>query len=182
MKTIEEIQKEYDKFECRLNPVQSLEDLKGWIKVAFDDIDENVRDLHKDQRYNKIAKLLATINNLFVFLEDREDTSYYDEDDNLIVDAYYMNKLYKRYFNDMFNATNDSNYVDMAKIADFIMKHYDVDVMAIDSKRRDLEYRQRGYGCVDNGHEATCEELHEFFDMKINEISRIKGIEKVYKM
>ena len=182
MKTIEEIQKEYDKFKCRLNPVQSLEDLKGWIKVAFDDIDENVRDLHKDQGYNKINKLLATINNLFVFPEDIENTSYYDEDDDIISGAYYINKLYKRYFNDIYNQANDYNYVEMAKIADFIMKHYDVDVMAIDSKRRDLEYKQRGYGCVDNGHESTCEELHEFFDIKINELSSIKGIEKVHKM
>lgn len=182
MKTMDEIQEEYNEFECRLWPIKSLEDLRGWIKVAFDDIDENVRLLCVDQRYNRRDKFLTKLNNLFLFPEDRVDTSYYDQDDDLISDAYYINKIYRIYFSEMFSGANESNYVEMAKIADFIMQYYDKDVMSIDSKRRDLEYRSRGYGCVDNGHDSTDEELHEFFNSKINEISQIKGIEKVYKM
>lgn len=182
MKTIEDIKKEYDEFECRITSITSLEELEAWIEVAFDDIDENMRLLKVDYNYNRNYRTLAYITNLLPFLFEHEDLSFYDKDDKIIEESTVINKIYKNYFKQIAYYSNDDNYLELAKFADFVMFYYDKDVTYLYEERVGLEYQKKGYGYISNSEEDNSEVVHEFLSLKINELSSAKGIEKVKKM
>lgn len=182
MKTIEDIEKEYSEFTIRINTINSFKEFMAWMQVAFDEIDQNIKVLKQDYGDNRRAKIAGTIRNLFPFIYEYEDVSFYDKDTELVEEAYLLNKIYKNYMKQIVFYANEDNYKEMARFADFIFMYYDKDGDYIYSERDDLEYVKKGYGCVNNRDEDNSEVVHEFFMNKINEFKGVKGIEKVKKM
>lgn len=182
MKTLKDIEKEYSKHVCRLGTINNLQELRGWLLVAFDDISENIKVLNTDYRNNRNCMVIGSIRNLFPFLFKYEDVSFYEKDNKLVQEAYIINKLYENYFRQIFNYSNEDNYKEMAKLADFIMMYYDKDSDYIDNERDELEYLNKGYGYISNCDEDNSEIVHGFFITKLDKLSETKGIEKVKKM
>lgn len=182
MKTIEDIEKEYNDFEYIPKSINNLEELEVWTMVVFDDIDENLRVLGIDYRNNKTCKVIGTIRNLFLFVYEYEDVSFYDKDNKLVEEAYILNEMYKNYFKQIIHYSNEENYNEMFKFANFLVMYYKKDLDYIDGERNDLEYTQKGYGCVNNKDEDNSLVVHDFFIKKINEFKEVKGIEKVKKI
>ena len=182
MKTLEDMEKEYGEHECRIYTINNLKELESWILVAFDDISENIKVLRIDYRNNKDCKTMGIIRNLLPFLFEYEDVTFYDKDNKLIYEAYLVNRMYENYFKQILHYSTEENCGEMAKLADFIMMHYDIDCDYIDNERDVLEYQRKGYGYIGNNCEDNSEVVHDFFIEKINELSNVKGIEKVKKM
>ena len=182
MKTLEDIKKEYSEHVCRLGTINSLKELQGWLLVAFDDIDENVKVLNSDYRANRNCMVLGSIRNLFPFLFEYEDVSFYEKDNKDVQEAYIINKLYKNYFTQVFKYSTEDNYKEMARLADFMMMYYDKDSDYISNERDALEYIRKGYGYISNCDEDDSLAVHEFFITKLDKLSETKGIEKVKKM
>lgn len=182
MKTMEDIEKEYDEFECRQKPINSIEELESWIEVALGDIDENLRVLDIDSNGNRRCRIAGSIRNLLPFLYEYEDLSYYDKDDKLIKDARIINGMYADYFKQIIHYSNEDNYVEMFRFADFLVMYYEKDLDYIYAERDDLDYIKKGYSCVNYKDEDNSLLVHEFFSIKINEFKESKGIEKVKKI
>lgn len=168
MKTIEDIEEEYNVFKRRLGTIKSIEELEGWIEVIFGDIAENIRVLKVDYRNNRINKVAGYIRNLFPFIYETEDLSFYDEDNKLLEEAYLLNRIYENYFKKIIHYSNEDNINEMSKLTDFLILYYERDLDYIYGERADLEYAQKGYGCVNNRDEDNSEVVHEFFINKIN--------------
>lgn len=182
MKTIEDIEKEYNVFKRRIGTVKSVEELEGWIEVIFGDIIENIRVLRVDYKNNRMNKIVGYIRNLFPFIYETEDLSIYDKDNKLLEEAFWLNKIYENYFKQIIYYSNENNIKEMSKLTDFLSLYYEKDLDYIYGERADLEYTQKGYGCINNRDEDNSEVVHEFFINKLNELSEVKGIEKVMKM
>lgn len=182
MKTIEDIEKEFNEHECRIVTIDCLKELKGWIEVAYADIDENNRLLDVDYKYNRNSKILGYLTNLLPFLFEHEDLSFYDKDNEYIEDSRTINNLYKDYFKKIDGYCTEENYAFLAKFADFVMLYYDNDTNYIYDERVGLEYRRKGYGYISNCGEDNSLVVHEFITIMLNQLSETKGIEKVIKM
>lgn len=182
MKTITDIEEEYSEFSIRIATINSFNEFRAWIQVAFNEINHNIGVLKQDYSDNRRCKIAGTFRNLLPFLYEYEDVSFYDKDNKLVEDAYLLNQMYLSYLKQLLNCSTEENYKIMAKLADFIMMYYDKDGDYIYSERDDLEYARKGYSCVNYKDEDNSEVVHEFFSTKINELTSTKGIEKVNKM
>lgn len=181
MKTINDIQKEYEEYKCRVDTITNLKELEAFVLVLCDEIDDNIRIFNKDRRNNNDCKIAAAIRNSLLIFE-YEDLSFYDEDNSYVKEGCVLSNLYKSYYKKLIKNSNEFNCKEMGKLADFIIVCYDKDLDYLYSQRDDLEYRRKGYGYISNCDEDNSLVVFEFIVDKINELSNVKGIEKVKKM
>ena len=182
MKTIEDIEKEYNEYKCELDMITSIKELDAWLEVRFDDIDEYIKVLNKDSKDNDKSKIFGYIKNQFPFIFEYDDISFYDKDNKIVKDACTLSRMYQSYIKHIVYYSTEDNYKEMAKLSDFIMMYYYKDLDYLYGERDELEYRRKGYGCVCNDVEDNSLVVHEFFATKISEFKEAKGIEKVHKM
>ena len=181
MKTIEDLEKEYGEYECRVDTITSLKEMEAFVLVLVDEIEENIKILNKDKRNNIDCKIAASIRNSLLIFET-EDLSFYDKDNLYVKEGCILSNMYITYYKRIIKNSNDYNFKEMGKLADFIMICYDKDLDYLYGQRDDLEYSRKGYGYIGNCDEDNSLVVCEFITDKINELSNIKGIEKVKKM
>lgn len=178
---IEELEEEYNNFECRIDTINCLDELETYIKAIFCDINGNINTLKIDYRNNVRSKRMGYIRNLFPFIFEEEDLSLYDEDNKYIDELFLLNKIYENYFKQIVHHSNDDNYKEMIKLVDFLTICYDGNSEYVYSKRDEIEYRRKGVGYISNCDDNS-EAVYDFFTSKLLELSSVKGIEKVNKM
>lgn len=178
MKTITDIEEEYKNFDSKTTTVTNLEELNAYMEIIFGEIAENIRALKVDYDGNKKCKLLASIRNLFPMFFEEEEVGFYDEDNKCLDEILLLNLIYENYFKTILVNSNESNLREMIKLVDFLVLHYGKDIDYVESKRDNLEYRLKGYGCINCRDEDTYEAVSEFFSKKIKEFE----VEKVKKM
>ena len=178
MKTITDIEEEYKSFEPKTTTVTNLKELEVYMEVIFGEIAENIRALKVDYDGNKKCKLLASIRNLFPMFFEEEEVEFYDEDNSCLDEILLLNLIYENYFKTILLYSDESNVGEMIKLVDFLVLHYGKDVEYVEGKRDNLEYRLKGYGCINYRDEDTYEAISEFFDKRIKEFD----MEKVKKI
>ena len=181
MKTIEDIKTEYDSYKSKINTINNLEELEAYVLVLIDDIDNDIRVLKKDERSNKCYIMANHIIDLSLIF-DTENLSYYESDNSYISEGYIICGIYKNHYKRLIKHSNEYNFKEMGKLAEFIRVCYKNDLDYLYSQRDNLDYTMKGYGYIDTGVEDNSLVACDFIYGKIEELSQIKGIEKTKKM
>ena len=144
MKTIEQVEEEYNNFESKRTDVTSLDEFKTYLDIGIDDCDERIKDLEKEKKINNRKLLETKILNFISFVDVKVDENFFIED-NGILDRYIsLHKIYKDYFDSIKFIARDYNYKELFKFIEFLILHYNEQVDYNEYLRDELEYKYRG--------------------------------------
>lgn len=144
MKTIEQVEEEYNNFESKRTDVTSLDEFKTYLDIGIDDCDERIKDLEKEKKINNRKLLETKILNFISFVDVKVDENFFIED-NGVLDRYIsLHKIYKDYFDSIKFIARDYNYKELFKFIEFLILHYNEQVDYNEYLRDELEYKYRG--------------------------------------
>lgn len=181
MKTIEEIEKEYQTYEIKtVESAKSLDEFMVYLRSAILDTCDAMTTAIKEIRTNKKIKIVASILNVFLFRD--EDTQIFDDDNKIVQEEYDLSLTYKGYFESLEDIVTEENYRELLRLADFSVEYYNDHVSYLEVKRDKIDTSDKSYNVHDYRYSDNRKVFDEFFCKKLEEISITKGVEKVKKM
>ena len=145
MKSVEQIKREYDLFDVKVDFDFSSEDVLAGIKKSISSLDRNKRNVVKTIIFNKCNKALNKLVNIFDSLDE------YDMDNNILSEEIDLGVIYKYYLNTLAEIVNNDNCKDIYKLLNFTINNYNDNLAYIEEKRDILEYQQKGIAYMGNG-------------------------------
>jgi len=137
--TLKEITEEYEKFKPDDYKVNSSSELYDYLMHYSDDIKQSIKAYKKELRENKSMNLEAKVRNFFFFIFQQEDASFYYYDNALIKEIIREMLLQIENIKDLVVLNDDSNYQELKRLVDFMMKHYDNNIDFLENERKRLE-------------------------------------------
>lgn len=182
MKTIENIEKEYENYFPKKDIVKSLDQLLIYIEIKLDDIDINIKEEIKERRENTIMKLAGKIRNYMNFIFAEEEVDFYDEDNDIISECILLENKYKEYLKRIMNIANEDNFVELVKLIDFSFEYYKEHIGYLNGLRESLNYSYMGFNYVDARYQDNRIIFDKFFSQIIKKYTPKKAIEKKKKI
>lgn len=147
-------------------------------KVLVLNMEDNCLEFKKLQAKNKrqivLNKLLQKIHPSF--------------NDYLKVDGIFLKEIDELYtntinmINTLYPLVDSDNYMEIARLVDFILVLYSDNYNVIGFKRRSLKFNKRGIEYFDNRFEDTRGEIDEFFSEESKKFIKEKNLEKIKKI
>jgi hypothetical protein len=182
MKTIEEIEAEYEKYEIKSNFVTNLNEFKTFIQIGIDDTLDQKKASKQEIIINLRDSIILKIRN-FLLMNPNDDVFTYINMDNAILDEIIiMTQEYKNNFERLLEIATESNYKELVKLVDFSCEYYNNHINFFETKRDTIEYLFSGFNYYNSKYDDNREVFQEFFNKKINELSPIKNVEKTKKI
>lgn len=189
MKTVREIEKEYEKHVPKQTTITSLEEFLVNLEIGLDDLDEYTHDFKKELRENHEWKLIAQIRNFFFFIFEQEDVEFYDYDDAIVKDCITYTQQFSSFYQRMIEIATEENYQELNKLYDFSLNYYEEQTSYYDAKRDQVEMAFRGFSLYNGKYQNTREPFFEFMDQKIKEMEasfeqfhqKVKKEEEIWK-
>lgn len=182
MKTIKEIQEEYQKYKGKTDFINNLEEFASFMLVGLDDIEEARSEINKEKQENKKWELSAKIRNFFYFLFEEEDVSFYKQDNAILDESIQLTIKQEEYFQKIIEIASEENIQELVKLTDFCCEYYNQHIDYLESKRDALEYAYKGYNFYNGRLEDNRESFNRFFEQKMKELSPQKSVEKTKKI
>lgn len=175
MKTLEEIEKEYEGFTPVSTFVTNRDELITFLGVGIDDTIEIERDYIKELRENKKDQIDAKIRNFFFFIFEQEEVEFYDEDNELIKELRCLVLKYRELYERMISIATDSNAQELVKLVDFLTKYYNDHIDYFEDERDRLELWYKGIRMYNSRHQDNRKVIDEFADKKLAELEDKKA-------
>ena len=172
MKTIQEIEKEYESYESPTKEVTNLEEFLAYIQIGLDDTDEFERDFEKELRENRLWKLEAMIRNFFFFIFEQEEVELYDEDTEIVQDCIVITRRYRDYYERIQAIATEENFREFLRLVDFSCEYYSSQMDYYDYLRDSLEFWAKGIRMYNSKYEDNKESFNDFMEMKIQAIEK----------
>ena len=182
MKKLEEVKEEYKEYETQSTFVNTLEDFISFLDVGIDESDVGVSDFTTEIHENKKWQIAAFFRNMFPFIFEEEDISFYDYDNELLLQGVALAENQKKYFEIMKQIATEENYKELLKLTDFTTDYYNNHIGFIESGRDILEMNFKGYNMSNSRYKDNRDVFHEFFMEKVNELTPHNIVEKVKKI
>ncbi len=179
MKTITELEEEYEKFEIKSKHVNSLEEFLAFIIIGIDDTYEIEKDYKKEIKENKRWQLSAKIRNFFNFIFEEEEESFYDYDNQILDELTELITKYRNYFQRIIQIVNKDNYKELLKLVDFLCKYYGEEIDYYEYRRDELEMELKGLNFCNSRYEDNQEVIDEFAEKILKSFE--KTPEKIYE-
>ena len=179
MKTINEIEEEYNNFEIKSTHVAKIDEFMAFMMVGIDDTFEIERDYKIEKKENKRWQLAAKIRNFFNFIFEEEEERFYDYDNQILDELTELITKYRNYFERIIQIVNKDNYKELLKLVDFLCKYYGEEIDYYEYRRDKLEMELKGLSFCNSRYEDNQEVIDEFTNRVLNEIEKTPG--KVYK-
>ena len=179
MKTITELEEEYEKFEIKSKHVNSLEEFLAFIIIGIDDTYEIERDYKIEKKENKRWQLAAKIRNLFNFIFEEEEECFYDYDNQILDELTELITKYRNYFQRIIQIVNKDNYKELLKLVDFLCKYYGEEIDYYEYRRDELEMELKGLNFCNSRYEDNQEVIDEFAEKILKSFE--KTPEKIYE-
>lgn len=179
MKKLEEVKEEYKEYETQSTFVNTLEDFIAFLDVGIDESDVGVADFTTEIHENKKWQVAAFFRNMFPFIFEEEDISFYDYDNELLLQGVALAGNQRTYFETMKNIATEENYKELLRLADFSTDYYNNHISYIETQRDVLEMNFKGYNMSNSKYKDNRDVFHAFFMEKINELTPHKVVEKV---
>ena len=179
MKTITELEEEYEKFEIKSKHVNSLEEFLAFIIIGIDDTYEIENDYKKEIKENKRWQLSAKIRNFFNFIFEEEEESFYDYDNNILEELTLLVLKYQSYFKKIAELANKNNYEELLKLTDFLTEYYNKEIDYYEYRRDKLEMELKGLCFSNSRYEDNQKVIDEFANNKLSKLE--KASQKVYR-
>lgn len=182
MKKINEIEKEYEIFSHKTEGLKDKDSLFLYLDAEIDNVDEDIKAYNSELNENKRMQLSAKIRNLLFFIFAEENTSFYDEDNNIICQILNLMYTNRKYIERIQELITEENFQELLKLYEFIKTYYDSNYEYLDLCRRQLESKTEGFSFIDYSEEDNREVIDEFFYKKLSCITKKEHIEKKKKM
>ena len=124
MKTINEIEKEYDSYKTESTFVTNYDELISFLLIGIDDTYAIEKECKKEYNQNRIWQIDGKIRNFLSFIFESEEVEFYDYDNSIIFSIIELIETYRTYFKKIINVANEDNYKELVKLTDFIAKYY----------------------------------------------------------
>lgn len=170
MKTLQDIEKEYENFSVQNGLVTNLEDFLAYIEIGIDDVTEYEKDYTKELKENKLWKLEAMVRNFFFFIFAQEEASLYDEDSKVLEECIGTTQKYQDYFKRLRDLATDKNVKEIYRLVEFSCKYYCEQMDYYDYLRDCIESTAKGFSIYNSQYENNREVFAEFMEKKIKEI------------
>ena len=172
MKTIKEIEEEYESYEIKTDVVTSLDEFLSFIEIGIDDTDEYKKSYEKEIRDNNREKLLTKIQNFFYFIAISTGVDFYDRDNEILTDCISYTILFKRFYERIRGIANEDNFLELTRLVDFSCDYYYDQTDYYDYLRNSLELCSRGISMFDPNKKDSRESFTAFMDQKIKEFEK----------
>ena len=182
MKTLQDIRDEYEGYKIQSTFVNTLEDFIAFLDIGIDESDVGVKDFTTEIHENKKWQVAAFFRNLFPFIFEEEDISFYDYDNEMLLEGVGLASMQKGYLEAMKRIATEDNFKELLRLADFSTDYYNFHIDYIETGRDILEMNFKGYNMSNSKYFDCRSEFHQFFMEKINEMTPHNVVEKVRKM
>lgn len=182
MKTIEEIEKEYEQFELKSEYVTSLEEFQTFIEIGIDDTEESIADTLKEIKANNRAGLEASIMNFFLKIVGTEIVGLYSEDNEILREIIAYITSYRELFERVLALADENNFKELVRFLDFAVEYYNQQMSYFESRRDALEYAAKGINFYNRKYSDEREVFQEFIEKKLSEYNSTKSVEKIKKI
>lgn len=181
MKTINDIEREYESYTLKSDYVKNIEDFALFIEIGINDTDEQIKDILQEIKENYKEARKAKISNFFLGAFIIREVDYYTEDNKLLEGIVEYILSYKEYFERISSIVTKDNFKELTKLVDFSCEYFNQHIDYFESKRDSLELSYRGINLNSNKiNEITV--FEEFMNRKLDTYGNIKAVEKTKKM
>ena len=178
MKTVKDIEKEYEGFQIKSNFIKSCEDLVAFLLVGIDDTYEIEKFNKKEILYNKFAQLETRIKNFIFLIFDMEEIDLFDEDNELLEESNKLVENYRETCERVIDVANDENYLELIKLIDFCTEYYNKHIDYFEFERDVLEMSLKGISMYNPKYEDNRKVVEEFVDKKLSVYTNNKQLVK----
>lgn len=181
MKTVEEIEKEYESYKMKSDFVTTIDEFSCFIEIGIEDAKEQINSFFKEMKINSRLQKLTSIKNIFLQLVQQQEIAIF-EDDNLILEEMinYVNGYIKK-FTTLFSLSTEDNFTELTKLVDFSCEYYNKHMDYFESKRDALEYSCKGISYFNGKYTNDITTFDEFFEKKVDIILK-ENNKKLYKV
>lgn len=138
MKTVADLDKDYQEYEVGENHIDDYEDFYNYMGKVIDDIQGNWADVVKQMTENIRWRKISTIRNLFPIVFVKEDTSFYDYDNEILADASELIVNNLGYYERIRNVSNNDNFQELCKLTNFLLDRYEDNINCLNYKRDEI--------------------------------------------
>lgn len=170
MKTIEEIEKDYNSFKVKTDFVYTYKDFLAFMYLGLEETYEIEKDFKREIRKNKKDQMKCKIINTLLFQNDQNDIEYYEYDNRLMAELNIMILKYREIYQSIMLISTEDNYKELLKMMDFLTKYYEEHLNYYEHRRDRLEMFLKGISMSDSRYEDNQDSLYEFVDKKLTEI------------
>ena len=174
MKTIKEIEKEYDSYQVESKFVTNYDELISFLLIGIDDTYAIEKECKKEYNQNRIWQIDGKIRNFLSFIFESEEVEFYDYDNSIIFSIIELIETYRTYFKKIINVANEDNYKELVKLTDFIAKYYGETIDYYEFERDRLEAAYKGFQMSNSKYENNQKIISEFFNNKIQKYEKNK--------
>lgn len=167
MKTLQQIEKEYETYCGKTDVVKSLDDFLSFIEIGIDDTEEYQKDYEKELKENNRWKLYEKIQNFFFFIFNDDIDDIYDSDSEILRKCICFTKIIGSFYRRIRSIAIEDNYKELVKLVDFSSDYYFAQTDYYDYAREQLDLYIKGIDLYHARYEDNCEPFCEFMEKKI---------------
>jgi len=182
MKTIEEIEKEYEEYKIKSDFVTDLEGFQAFMIIGIDDTDESIADTLKEIKLNNRVKLETAIKNFFLAPFGMRTEDLCDEDNDILRKVAAYTASYREFFERILELADESNFKELLRLVDFSTEYYNEQMSYYESQRDALEYSAKGINFFNSKYSDEREVFQKFMDKKLSSYNPTKSVEKIKKI
>lgn len=182
MKTIQDIEKEYENYKTKTDYVKDLENFIAFLDIGIDDLREQRKDVTTEMHENTKWRFGVYLRNLLPFIFEEEEPEFYTQDNSILIEGLRMIILQKEYLEVIKDISTESNWTELLRLTDFATDYYNDHISYVETQRDILEMSLKGYRMVNSRYQDNREPFNEFMMKKINELSPYKVVEKTKKV
>ena len=175
MKTLQEIEKEYESYEIQTKEVSNLDEFLTFIEIGIDDTEEYEADYAKELRENRLWKLEAMIRNFFFFIFQEEELEIYDEDTEIVQDCIAVTRKYREYYERIQALATEENFRELVRLVDFSCDYYSSQMDYYDYLRDMLEFNAKGIRMYNSKYQDSRESFDQFMEKRIKAMEEQQG-------
>ena len=178
MKTFEEIEEQYSNYQVGENAIDDYEDFYAYISRVIDTISKHWEDTFNQISENNRWKKIGDIRNLFPFLFVQEDTTFYDYDNTILVEASDLLVHNLEYYERIRELATRENFIELNKLLNFLLDNYEESINYLNFKRDKLNAEFKGADLVEPDYDYKFKLVDRFANEHISSFEDKKQLLK----
>lgn len=175
MKTIEEIEKEYEEYEIENTFDTDLDNFSVSMETSIVITEKERKKIQKEIKKNNRSQKLTRLRNNFPYLFQKREVNIYEEDNQILEKMIELILSQKEKYERASSIVMDKNLIELTRLVDFSCEYYNQHVDYLESRREALIYFYQGFTYHDGKCQNNIAVFDEFFDKKMSEYSEEKS-------
>lgn len=179
MKTLQQIEQEFDNYRAKTDSVNSLDDFLAFIEIGIDDSEEYQKDYLKELKENIRWKRYEKIRNFFFFIVNDEIDDVYDLDSDILKKCIQFTKAIGDNYKCIRSLAMETNFRELVRLVDFSSEYYYAQTDFYNYERDQLDLFIKGIDLFDGKYEDNGDVFLEFMNRKLKSLESASSDVKV---